>query len=138
MISAHTQGGGGRTDRQRARMVGLRGLRYFAPQIGRGFFPHEDPSAQLLAAFGVFAIGYLMRPIGGAVFGHIGERLGRRTALTISIAATRLWFRETYRTAFGTVPPSRSPRGEDDVRARRMAELSDGDAAQISPGRQRT
>src|SRR5262247_2262339 len=134
MISAHTQGGGGRTDRQRARMVGLRGLRYFAPQIGRGFFPHEDPSAQLLAAFGVFAIGYLMRPIGGAVFGHIGERLGRRTALTISIAATRLWFaRPIGPRSAPFPPPSRSPRGEDDVRARRMAELSDGDAAQISP-----
>src|SRR5205807_1083899 len=44
-------------------------------------------TAQLLAAFGVFAIGYLMRPIGGAVIGHIGDRLGRRTALTFSVAA---------------------------------------------------
>jgi MFS family permease len=38
---------------------------YFAPQIGRNFFPHEDAVAQLLSAFSVFAIGYLMRPIGG-------------------------------------------------------------------------
>src|SRR5216684_4730458 len=60
---------------------------YFAAAIGRHFFPHEDPVAQLLAAFGVFAIGYLMRPVGGAVIGHIGDRFGRRTALTFSVAA---------------------------------------------------
>src|SRR6266511_2032047 len=60
---------------------------YFASAIGRHFFPREDPVAQLLAAFGVFAIGYLMRPIGGALIGHIGDRYGRRTALTVSVAA---------------------------------------------------
>jgi MFS transporter, MHS family, proline/betaine transporter len=60
---------------------------YFATQIGRNFFPHEDAVAQLLSAFGVFAIGYLMRPIGGVIVGHIGDRLGRRAALTFSVAA---------------------------------------------------
>jgi MHS family proline/betaine transporter-like MFS transporter len=60
---------------------------YFAAQIGRSFFPHEDAIAQLLAAFGVFAIGYLMRPIGGAIVGHIGDSFGRRAALTFSVAA---------------------------------------------------
>src|SRR3981081_2622640 len=60
---------------------------YFVAAIGAHFFPRENHTAQLLAAFGVFAIGYLMRPIGGAVIGHIGDRLGRRTALTISVAA---------------------------------------------------
>jgi MHS family proline/betaine transporter-like MFS transporter len=60
---------------------------YFAAQIGRFFFPHEDPIAQLLSAFGVFAIGYLMRPIGGAIVGHIGDRFGRRAALTFSVTA---------------------------------------------------
>src|ERR671935_2205896 len=60
---------------------------YFATAIGRHFFPHEDAVAQLLSAFGVFALGYLMRPIGGAVIGHIGDRLGRRAALTFSVAA---------------------------------------------------
>src|SRR5262252_7262991 len=60
---------------------------YFATQIGREFFPHEDAIAQLLAAFGVFAIGYLMRPIGGAIVGHIGDTFGRRAALTFSVAA---------------------------------------------------
>ena len=60
---------------------------YFAATIGRQFFPHEDAVAQLLAAFGVFAIGYLMRPLGGVLVGHIGDTFGRRAALTFSVAA---------------------------------------------------
>ena len=60
---------------------------YFAPVIGRTFFPHEDPLAQLLAAYGIFAIGFVVRPLGGALIGHIGDRLGRRAALTVSVAA---------------------------------------------------
>ena len=60
---------------------------YFAAAIGRAFFPSEDPVAQVLAAFGIFAVGFLMRPIGGAVIGAIGDRLGRRAALTFSVAA---------------------------------------------------
>ena len=60
---------------------------YFAASIGRHFFPREDAVAQLLAAFGVFALGYLVRPIGGALIGHIGDRYGRRTALTVSVTA---------------------------------------------------
>jgi MFS transporter, MHS family, proline/betaine transporter len=60
---------------------------YFAAAIGRHFFPHQDPIAQLLSSFGIFAVGYLMRPVGGALIGHIGDRLGRRKALTFSVAA---------------------------------------------------
>jgi MHS family proline/betaine transporter-like MFS transporter len=60
---------------------------YFAASIGRAFFPEQDKVAQVLAAFGIFAVGFLMRPIGGALFGHIGDRLGRRVALTWSVAA---------------------------------------------------
>src|SRR5262245_23976447 len=60
---------------------------YFASAIGRQFFPHEDAVAQLLSAFGVFALGYLMRPVGGALIGHIGDQYGRRAALTFSVAA---------------------------------------------------
>jgi MHS family proline/betaine transporter-like MFS transporter len=60
---------------------------YFAVAIGRQFFPHQDPVAQLLSAFGVFAVGYVMRPLGGALVGHIGDRYGRRAALTFSVVA---------------------------------------------------
>jgi MHS family proline/betaine transporter-like MFS transporter len=60
---------------------------YFAAAIGRAFFPSEDPVAQVLAAFGIFAVGFLMRPVGGALIGYIGDRFGRRAALTFSVAA---------------------------------------------------
>src|SRR5215510_7715731 len=57
----------------------------FAASIGRDFFPRQDGVAQLLAVFGVFAIGYLVRPIGGAVIGYIGDYYSRRAALNISV-----------------------------------------------------
>ena len=60
---------------------------YFAAAIGRAFFPKEDPVAQVLSAFGIFAVGYVMRPIGGAVVGHIGDHYGRRAALSFSVLA---------------------------------------------------
>jgi MFS transporter, MHS family, proline/betaine transporter len=60
---------------------------YFAAAIGRTFFPLQQQVAQVLAAFGIFAVGYLLRPIGGALIGHIGDRLGRPTALTFSVVA---------------------------------------------------
>ena len=60
---------------------------YFAAQIGRHFFPHEQPVAQLLSTFGIFAVGYLARPLGGVVMGHIRDCFGRRAALTFSVAA---------------------------------------------------
>ena len=60
---------------------------YFATSIGRTFFPKEDPVAQVLSAFGIFAVGFLMRPVGGALVGHIGDKLGRRAALTFSVTA---------------------------------------------------
>ncbi len=58
---------------------------HFAPVIGQKFFPNNDPSTSLLYAFLVFAIGYLMRPIGGIFFGIIGDKFGRRAALSASI-----------------------------------------------------
>ena len=60
---------------------------YFAVSIGRNFFPSGDPVAQVLAAFGVFAVGYVMRPLGGLLTGMIGDRYGRSTALSFSVAA---------------------------------------------------
>jgi MFS transporter, MHS family, proline/betaine transporter len=59
---------------------------YFATTIGRLFFPAQDAVSSLLAAFGVFAAGFLMRPLGSLVFGYIGDKKGRKRALTASVA----------------------------------------------------
>ncbi|MFP3016216.1 MAG: MFS transporter [Wolbachia sp.] len=53
--------------------------------IGGVFFPSDDQLTSVLKAFGVFAVGFLMRPIGAAIFGHIGDKYGRRVALLLSI-----------------------------------------------------
>ena len=58
---------------------------YFATVIGSQFFPAKNPTSSLIAAFGVFAAGFLMRPLGSLVFGHFGDKLGRRLALTASV-----------------------------------------------------
>ncbi|MBE0575477.1 MAG: hypothetical protein IH613_06215, partial [Desulfuromonadales bacterium] len=58
--------------------------------IGAQFFPSEDKPASIINAFGVFAAGYMMRPLGGVIFGHIGDRLGRKKALQISVAMMAL------------------------------------------------
>ena len=60
---------------------------YFAQALGQHFFPSQDPTASVIAAFGVFAAGFLMRPIGGLLFGSIGDRLSRKGALTLSVIA---------------------------------------------------
>ncbi|MEE7465429.1 MULTISPECIES: MFS transporter [Methylobacterium] len=57
---------------------------YFSAVIGRNFFPSDSPTTSLLSAFAVFAAAFFMRPIGGIVFGHIGDRYGRKTALLLS------------------------------------------------------
>ncbi|MGU3468108.1 MFS transporter [Methylobacterium sp. C33D] len=57
---------------------------YFSVVIGRNFFPSDSPTTSLLSAFAVFAAAFFMRPIGGVVFGHIGDRYGRKTALLLS------------------------------------------------------
>ena len=58
---------------------------YFANDIGRLFFPSQNSTLQLIASFAVFAIGYLMRPIGSLVLGPIGDLIGRRTMLISSM-----------------------------------------------------
>ena len=58
---------------------------FFAAAIGSQFFPSDDPSTSLLASFGVFAAGFIARPLGGLLFGHIGDRLGRRAAVVSSV-----------------------------------------------------
>lgn len=54
---------------------------YFA----HAFFPSDNPTVQLLNTAGVFAAGFLMRPIGGWMFGRIADRAGRKTAMMISV-----------------------------------------------------
>lgn len=57
----------------------------FALYFASSFFPKEDPTAQMLSTAGIFALGFFIRPIGGLVFGYIGDHLGRRTALMASV-----------------------------------------------------
>jgi MFS transporter, MHS family, shikimate and dehydroshikimate transport protein len=49
------------------------------------FFPEAEPTVGTLAAFGTFAVGFLARPVGGLVFGHYGDRVGRKAMLVISL-----------------------------------------------------
>jgi MHS family proline/betaine transporter-like MFS transporter len=60
---------------------------FFAAAIGSQFFPAHDPAVSLIASFGVFAIGFLARPLGGMVFGHVGDKLGRRAAVVSSVVS---------------------------------------------------
>jgi len=57
----------------------------FALYFAGAFFPKSDPVAQMLSTAGIFALGFFMRPIGGWLFGHIGDRHGRRTSLMLSV-----------------------------------------------------
>lgn len=49
--------------------------------FGKLFFPASSPEAGTLAAFATFAVGFVSRPVGAVLFGHVGDRVGRRTAL---------------------------------------------------------
>lgn len=58
---------------------------YFASIFARQFFPQKDPTAALLSTFAIFAVGFAVRPLGGVLCGHIGDRVGRRPALVFSV-----------------------------------------------------
>src|SRR3954454_24670193 len=58
---------------------------FFARTIGSLYFPTDDPKTSLLAAFAVFAVGFLMRPLGAVLFGYIGDRVGRGPPLLWSV-----------------------------------------------------
>jgi MFS transporter, MHS family, proline/betaine transporter len=60
---------------------------YFAPFIAATYFPSENKFASLLSTLGVFAVGYLLAPLGSFLLGFVGDRLGRKKALTLSILA---------------------------------------------------
>ncbi|MEO1089037.1 MAG: MFS transporter [Pseudomonadota bacterium] len=74
---------------------------FFAPIIAKQFFPTDDPTVGLIATFGVFAAGFMMRPIGGVIIGHFADKLDRRSALVLSVAmmavpTTAMAFLPTY------------------------------------------
>lgn len=59
---------------------------YFATDIGKQFFPESSPGARQLLSLAVFALGFAARPVGSVVLGTVGDRIGRRALLTVSIA----------------------------------------------------
>ncbi|MET9083586.1 glycine betaine/L-proline transporter ProP [Streptomyces sp. NPDC004237] len=58
---------------------------YIAVTLGRVFFPSGNPTAQLLSTFGAFAAAFLVRPLGGLVFGPLGDRVGRQKVLAVTM-----------------------------------------------------
>jgi MFS family permease len=56
--------------------------------FGKLFFPGSDPMVSTLQAFGVFFIGFVARPIGAAIFGHYGDRIGRKATLIVTLLMT--------------------------------------------------
>ncbi|RYD83247.1 MAG: MFS transporter [Sphingobacteriales bacterium] len=57
----------------------------FSLYFAQAFFPQSNPTAQLLNTAGIFAVGFLMRPIGGYIFGKLADTSGRKTAMTLSV-----------------------------------------------------
>lgn len=58
---------------------------HFASLFSKIFFPATDPHAALLSTYIIFAIGFLMRPLGAILFGSIGDRYGRKVSLSLAI-----------------------------------------------------
>lgn len=60
---------------------------YLAVYFAYHFFPSHDPVAALIASYAAFATGMIMRPVGGLLMGRIGDRIGRKTALQVTVAS---------------------------------------------------
>jgi MFS family permease len=58
--------------------------------FGKLFFPKSDPLVGVLEAFAVYTVGFIARPIGAAIFGHYGDRIGRKAALIATLLITGL------------------------------------------------
>src|SRR3977135_2810690 len=56
----------------------------------RLFFPASDPAAATLASLATFGIAFLSRPVGSALFGHFGDRIGRKTTLIVALSTMGL------------------------------------------------
>jgi MHS family proline/betaine transporter-like MFS transporter len=77
---------------------------YFAAYLAVQFFPPGNPTAALLSTFAIYALGLVVRPIGGVIFGHLGDRIGRRPALIaamlmMAVATAGVGLLPTYRDA---------------------------------------
>jgi metabolite-proton symporter len=77
--------------------------------FNRLFFPTIDPVAGTMAAFATYAVGFLARPLGGVVFGHLGDRFGRKSALVatlmiVGLSTFGIGLLPTYETA-GVLAP---------------------------------
>jgi MHS family proline/betaine transporter-like MFS transporter len=77
---------------------------YFAVYLAGQFFPPGNPTAALLSTFAIYALGLVVRPVGGVLFGHLGDRIGRRPALItamlmMAVATAGVGLLPTYRTA---------------------------------------
>ncbi|MBE0631861.1 MAG: MFS transporter, partial [Burkholderia vietnamiensis] len=53
--------------------------------FGQLYFPSHDPFVSTMASFATFAVGFFARPLGGIVFGHLGDRIGRKKALMTTL-----------------------------------------------------
>ena len=78
--------------------------------FGPLFFPAEDKSVQLLASYASFGLAFIARPVGAALFGHFGDRLGRKSTLVASlllmgVSTVGIAFLPTYRSV-GWVAPA--------------------------------
>ncbi len=58
---------------------------YLAGTLGRVFFPSGNETAQLLSSFATFAVAFLVRPLGGMVFGPMGDKIGRKKVLALTM-----------------------------------------------------
>jgi MFS family permease len=58
--------------------------------FGKLFFPHSDPLVGVLEAFAIYTVGFVARPIGAAIFGHYGDRIGRKASLIATLLITGL------------------------------------------------
>ncbi|MDS0859649.1 MFS transporter [Burkholderia pseudomultivorans] len=61
---------------------------YVAAELSGAFFPGNDPGVYLLQTFAIFAVAYFFRPLGGIVFGYLGDRWGRKRILTLIVLLT--------------------------------------------------
>ncbi|WP_394788026.1 MFS transporter [Rhodoferax sp.] len=82
---------------------------FLATAISQQFFPGDDPQAGLLKTFVVFAVAFAFRPLGGVVFGILGDRIGRKRTLALTIllmaaATTAIGFLPNY-AAIGVAAP---------------------------------